>query len=144
MQEYIQFFQQNTIMSIAWVAIVIALIINIVKSASVKYKFMSVNDLTYAINKENGVVLDIRGHDEFRKGHITDAINVLPSDIKASNFGSLEKRKSDPIIVVCKTGQTAQDSAAVLIKSGFEKVSVLKNGIAGWNEENLPLVRGKK
>ena len=30
-----------------------------------------------------------------------------------------------------------------LNKAGFEKVFVLKEGIAGWSGENLPLVRGK-
>ncbi|MDI4740096.1 hypothetical protein MJN54_29650, partial [Salmonella enterica subsp. enterica serovar Kentucky] len=30
-----------------------------------------------------------------------------------------------------------------LTKAGFEKVFVLKEGVAGWSGENLPLVRGK-
>ncbi|MDC0610108.1 rhodanese-like domain-containing protein [Vibrio sp.] len=144
MQEYIQFFQQNTLLSVAWVAIVVALVVNIVKSASAKYKLISVNELTQAVNKENGTVVDIRTSDEFKKGHITDSVNMKPEDIKSGNLASLENKKATPIIVVCKSGQTAQDSASALVKAGFEKVSVLKNGIAAWNEANLPLVRGKK
>ncbi|MBH8273899.1 rhodanese-like domain-containing protein, partial [Acinetobacter baumannii] len=27
--------------------------------------------------------------------------------------------------------------------AGFEKVTMLKDGISGWSGENLPLVRGK-
>lgn len=144
MQEYIQFFQQHPLLSIAWVAIVVAIIVNMVKSASAKFKFVSVNQLTHSVNKENGVVVDIRTHDEFKQGHITNALNVLPSDIKSGNFGTLEKHKTDPIILVCKNGQTAQESAVILTKSGFENVSVLQNGLVAWNEGNLPLVRGKK
>jgi rhodanese-related sulfurtransferase len=30
-----------------------------------------------------------------------------------------------------------------LTKAGFEQVTLLKEGIAGWSGENLPLVRGK-
>jgi rhodanese-related sulfurtransferase len=37
----------------------------------------------------------------------------------------------------------ATESASLLLKAGFEKVFVLKEGIAGWSGENLPLVRGK-
>ena len=96
------------------------------------------------INRENGVVVDIRTKDEFKKGHITDAVHILPSDIKANSFGSLESHKADPIIVVCKTGQTAQESANLLVKAGFENVSVLKSGLVAWSEANLPLVKGKK
>ena len=144
MQEYIDFFQQNMILSLVWVGLLVAFIMNLVTSATAAYKEINVNQLTHLMNRENGVVVDIRSKDEFKQGHITDALHILPSDIKAGNFGSLENRKSDPIIVVCKTGQTAQESANLLAKAGFENVSLLKNGLIAWNEANLPLVRGKK
>ena len=144
MQEYIDFFQQNMMLSLVWVGLLVTLIITTVKSATAAYKVVNVNQLTHLMNRENGVVVDIRSKDEFKQGHITDALHILPSDIKAGNFGSLENRKSDPIIVVCKTGQTAQESANLLAKAGFENVSLLKNGLIAWSEANLPLVRGKK
>ncbi|KOO06575.1 rhodanese-like domain-containing protein [Vibrio hepatarius] len=144
MQEYIAFFQENMILSLVWVGLLIALIASIVKSATAAYKEITVSEVTTLLNRENGVVVDIRTKDEYRKGHITDALHILPSDIKAGSFGNLENHKSDPIIVVCKSGQTAQESANLLAKAGFEKVSVLKNGLIAWNEANLPLVKGKK
>ncbi|SHO57702.1 rhodanese-like domain-containing protein [Vibrio quintilis] len=144
MQEYIEFFQQHMILSLAWVGLLVALIVNIFKSSTAKYQTISVNELTYMVNKENGLVVDVRSKDEFRQGHITDAVNVLPSEIKSGNLGGLENRKSDPIILVCKTGQTVLESATSLAGAGFERVCVLKNGLSAWNEANLPLVRGKK
>lgn len=126
MQEYIEFFQQNMILSLVWVGLLVAFIMSIVKSATSAYKEINVNQLTHLMNRENGIVVDIRAKDEFKKGHITDAVHILPSDIKAGNFGSLENQKSNPIIVVCKTGQTAQESANLLAKAGFENVSLLK------------------
>ncbi|GAK85712.1 rhodanese-related sulfurtransferase [Vibrio ponticus] len=144
MQEYIAFFQDNMIMSLVWVGLLVALIMNIVKTSTAAYKEITASDTTTKINRENGVVVDIRSKDEFKKGHITEAVHILPSDIKAGNFGSLENHKADPIIVVCKTGQTAQESANLLAKAGFEQVFVLKNGLVSWSEANLPLVRGKK
>ncbi|CAH8224445.1 rhodanese-like domain-containing protein [Vibrio aestuarianus] len=144
MQEYIEFFQQNMILSLAWVGILVALIMSIVKSTTAAYKEISASQTTHLMNRENGVVVDIRSKEEFKKGHITDAVHILPSDIKAGNFASLENHKSDPIIVVCKTGQTAQESANLLAKAGFENVNLLKSGLVAWNEANLPLVRGKK
>ncbi|MDH5955556.1 rhodanese-like domain-containing protein [Vibrio aestuarianus] len=144
MQEYIEFFQQNMILSLAWVGILVALIMSIVKSTTAAYKEITAAQTTYLMNRDNCVVVDIRSKEEFKKGHITDAVHILPSDIKAGNFASLENRKSDPIIVVCKTGQTAQESANLLAKAGFENVNLLKSGLVAWNEANLPLVRGKK
>ncbi|GAL23442.1 rhodanese-related sulfurtransferase [Vibrio maritimus] len=144
MQEYLEFFQQNMIMALVWVALFVALIANIFKSANAAYKEVSAAQVTHMMNRENGIVVDIRSKDEFKRGHITDAVHVLPSDIKDGSFGSLENHKSDPIIVVCKTGQTAQESANLLAKAGFEKVYLLKNGLVAWSEANLPLIKGKK
>lgn len=96
------------------------------------------------MNRENGIVIDIRTKDEFKQGHITDAVHILPSEIKAGNFAGIEKHKADPIIVVCKTGHTAREIAAVLVKAGFDNVSLLKNGLVAWSDAKLPLVRGKK
>lgn len=132
------------ILSLVWVGLLIALIMNIVKSATAAYKEINVNQVTHLINRENGVVVDIRTNDEYKKGHITDSLHILPSDIKAGSFGSLENHKSSPIIVVCKTGQTAQESANLLAKAGFTNVNLLKNGLMAWNEASLPLIRGKK
>ncbi|WPC73890.1 rhodanese-like domain-containing protein [Vibrio porteresiae] len=142
--EYIQFFQQHMILSIVWIGLVVALIINFFKSYKSVAKTISAAEVTHLVNRENGIVVDVRSQDEFKRGHITESRNVLPSDIKAGNFAGLESHKAAPIIVVCKTGQTAQESAELLAKAGFEKVFVLKSGLISWNEANLPLVRGKK
>ncbi|MEZ8825707.1 rhodanese-like domain-containing protein [Vibrio amylolyticus] len=144
MQEYIDFFQQNMILSLVWVGLFIALIMSFVKAATAAYKEVTASEVTLLMNREEGVVVDIRSKDEFKKGHITDAVHILPSDIKEGNLSNLEKHKSNPIIVVCKTGQTAAESANLLAKAGFENVNLLKNGLSGWSEANLPLVRGKK
>ncbi|ORT50746.1 hypothetical protein ST37_08525 [Vibrio sp. qd031] len=144
MQDIIPFVQQNLIMSLIWVGVFIALIANIVKTRTAQYKEVDTAEVTQLINREQGIVVDIRSADEFKSGHITDAVHILPSDIKANNFGKLESQKSNPMIVVCKTGQTAVDIANHMAGAGFENVHVLKNGIASWSEANLPLIRSKK
>ncbi len=144
MQDLVPFIQQNMFMSLIWAGVFIALIVNIVKTRTAQYKEIDITEMTTLINREDGVVVDIRSADEFKAGHITDAVHTLPSDIKSNNLTALESRKSNPMIVVCKTGQTAADSANELAKAGFERVYILKNGLAAWNEANLPLIRGKK
>ncbi|MCY9845846.1 rhodanese-like domain-containing protein [Vibrio caribbeanicus] len=144
MQEYSAFFEENTLLSLVWVGLFIALIMTIIKSSAAAYKEISVAQTTHLMNREEGLVVDIRTNDEYRKGHITDAVHILPSDIKSGNLAGLEKRKSDPIIVVCNTGHNAQESANLLAKAGFENVNLLKNGLVAWREANLPLVKGKK
>ncbi|CAM4046315.1 rhodanese-like domain-containing protein [Vibrio neonatus] len=144
MQEIFDFAHQNMILCVVWVGIIVALVMNIFKSSTAGYTEVDTQAMTMLINRENGVVVDVRTNDEFKKGHITDSVHILPSEIKEGTLGSLENRKSDPIIVVCKTGQTAIENANVLAKAGFEKVFVLKHGLSSWSDANLPLVRAKK
>lgn len=144
MQEYIEFFQQNMILCLVWGGLLVMLIMNIIKAKTAAYTEINTAMVTQLLNREDGIVVDIRSQDDFKKGHITDAVNILPSDIKEGNLSAIEKYKSTPVIVVCKTGQTAQDSGNLLAKAGFEKVFVLRSGIAAWNEASMPLIRSKK
>ncbi|MDF7679413.1 rhodanese-like domain-containing protein [Enterobacteriaceae bacterium ESL0689] len=143
MQEYMPFISRHPVLCIAWVALLIAVLYTTVKGLMSKIKVVTCGQAIHFINKEDAVVVDLRSSDDFRKGHILGAINVLPGDIKANNIGKLEKHKAQPIIVVDSTGMQVQEPASELNKAGFEKVFVLKEGIAGWNSENLPLVSGK-
>lgn len=65
-----------------------------------KVKVITRGEATRLINKEDAVVVDLRQRDDFRKGHIAGATNLLPSEIKANNVGELEKHKDRPLIVV--------------------------------------------
>ncbi|MBD1576538.1 MULTISPECIES: rhodanese-like domain-containing protein [Vibrio] len=143
MQEYTEFFQQNLIMCLVWVGVLAALVMSFYKASTAKYKTIDNDELTFLINKQDGVVVDIRSKEEFKHGHIAGSVHILPSDIKSGALSTIEKFKATPIIVVCKLGQTAPESANLLAKAGFENVTVLKNGMSAWNEKNLPLVSDK-
>ncbi|MGF1758129.1 rhodanese-like domain-containing protein [Photobacterium sagamiensis] len=143
MQQYIDFVTSNPILSLAWVGLVVAIIASVVKQKTAGYTIVAPNEATVLVNREDGVFIDIRSRDEYRQGHISGALHILPSQIKEQNITDLEKYKSAPIIVVCKTGQTAQESANLLNKAGFENVNLLKDGLISWNEANLPLIRSK-
>lgn len=143
MQDIMQFVGRHPILSIAWIALLAAVIYTPFRGLTSKVKTIGRGEATHLINKENAVVVDIRQRDDFRKGHITGAINVLSAEIKSGNLGELDKHKTSPIIVVDANGMSAAESAGVLYRAGFERVMVLKEGVVGWSGENLPLVRGK-
>ncbi|MFG1175462.1 rhodanese-like domain-containing protein [Erwiniaceae bacterium CAU 1747] len=143
MQDIMQFAGNHTILSLAWVVLLVLVIVTTVKGLFSKVKTISRGEATRLINKEDAVVVDVRGRDDFRKGHISNAVNVLAADIKKGSFSELEKHKAQPLIVVCATGTSAHESASQLNAAGFAQVYVLKDGISGWSGENLPLVRGK-
>lgn len=143
MQDIMQFAGNHTILSLAWVVLLVLVILTTVKGMFSKVKTISRGEAIRLINKEDAVVVDVRGRDDYRKGHIANSVNVLAADIKKGSISELEKHKAQPVIVVCAAGTSAPDSASQLLAAGFAQVSVLKDGISGWSGENLPLVRGK-
>ena len=63
-------------------------------------------------NREQAVILDVRGQDSFTQGHIIGAMHMLPSEIDAK-VKKLSKFSKKPIIVVCSVGR---DSPKVVQK----------------------------
>lgn len=148
MQEIMQFVGRHPILSIARIALLVAVLVTTFKSLTSKVKVITRGEATRLINKEDAVVVDLRQRDDFRKGHIAGSINLLPSEIKANNVGELEKHKDKPVIVVDGSGMQCREPANALTKAGFAQVFVLKEGVAGWAGEtclwcaanNLPVV----
>ncbi len=143
MQDYMEFAHNHLVLCLAWVVLLVLVIVTTFKGLFSKVKTVSRGEATHLINKQDAVVVDVRSRDDYRKGHISGAVNLAAADIKKGNLGEIEKFKTQPVIVVCASGQSAGEAASQLSAAGFVNVSVLKDGISGWSGENLPLVRGK-
>ncbi len=143
MQEIMQFVGRHTILSLVWVGLLLAVLVTIFKGAFSKVKEINRTETTLMINKDSATIVDTRSREDFRKGHIINSINLTPSELKEGSFGELSKNKEHALIVACANGTTARASAEALLAAGFVHVYVLKEGIAGWQGENLPLVKGK-
>lgn len=142
--QQVQLFASNhSIMVIAWIALFIAVIINIYKGATSKFKVVDHAQATMLVNSQDAVILDVRSDDEFRKGHIINSVHILPNEIKTAKTQSIEKYKTRAVIITDNNGLIAQGLANALSKQGFSKVYALKDGIMGWRGANLPLVKNK-
>ncbi|KLN97053.1 rhodanese-like domain-containing protein [Moellerella wisconsensis] len=144
MQEIMQFISQHMVLSLVWVALLVAVIVITFKGMFSKSKVITSGQAVQLINKQEAVVVDLRSREDFRKGHIIDSINLTPSEIKDNNLGELDKYKQKPVIIASATGMDGNKPAEQLIQHGFEQIFILKDGISGWTGDNLPLARGKK
>ncbi len=144
MQEYIEFFKANPLLSLLWVGLFIALLVSVFKSSISKVKTADHQQAVLLINKLDAKVIDVRSKDEFKKGHIVDAINLPLADIKNNKISTLEKFKASPIIMVCNAGMTSAQAAQLMVKAGFESVYNLKGGMGEWQQNNLPVVAKNK
>ena len=99
---------------------------------------ISTNELTTLVNKQDGIVLDVRPAAEFKTGHIVDAINI-PSTVMATRKTELESKKDTPIVVVCKMGQHSAAVGRTLRADGFTHVYRLSGGISAVSYTHLTL-----
>lgn len=121
MQEIMQFVSRHPILSIARIALLVAVLFTTFKGLTSKVKVITRGEATRLINKEDAVIVDLRQRDDFRKGHIAGSINLLPSEIKANNVGELEKHKDKPVIVVDSSGMQCREAATRCSKRALRK-----------------------
>ena len=94
-------------------------------------------EATRLINQD-ALVLDVREDKEFAAGHIPKARHI-PLGALANRLGELEKFKTKPIVVNCRSGQRSARACGILKKHGFEKAVNLTGGIMAWESANLPV-----
>jgi rhodanese-related sulfurtransferase len=133
---------RHPLLSIGFVVLTLAIIGNEIAQLFRGYKTLRPAELTALINRDNALVVDLRASNDFEKGHIPGAKNVLMSQFDPENK-KLASAKALPVVVVCKDGQASAGAAKRLKKAGFEQVYALDGGIAGWQQADLPLVKGR-
>lgn len=141
MQEYLEFFTDNTMLILVWCGLVIAIIAMTVLAKLSKVRIVVTQEAVALINKQDAVVIDVRSAEDFRKGHIAGAINVPAAQLKANNLNLIQKYQKKPIVLVCETGVTTNGIGRLLTKAGFEQVHALRGGMADWRTQNLPVTK---
>ena len=133
---------RHPILSLALAGITLAILYNEIAGRLGGYRRLGPAQLTALINRDNALVVDLSASGDFEKGHIAGSKNVQMSQFDPENK-QLAGAKDLPVVLVCKTGQTAGGAAGRLAKAGFGKVYVLDGGIGGWIGADLPLVKGR-
>lgn len=95
-----------------------------------------------------GLVLDVRERDEYREGHVPEAVNIPRGllEIRADPASpmadaALTGDRSARILVYCTKGPGARSllAAQTLASMGYERVEVLGGGLVAWAEAGLPV-----
>lgn len=92
------------------------------------------------LEKQKGIVLDVRTPAEFAKGHLPNAINLNYQDpgfkesIKALQL-------NQPYFVYCAVGGRSAKACAQLKTTGLTKVYNLQGGITAWQQAGQPVVK---
>jgi len=86
------------------------------------------------------VIIDVRTPEEYKSGHVEDAINI---DFYAEDFDEqLNKLDRDKIyLIYCQSGNRSGKALNKMKALGFKEVYNMLGGIANWERTNLPTVQ---
>ncbi|KNH00566.1 Rhodanese-related sulfurtransferase [Candidatus Burkholderia brachyanthoides] len=101
---------------------------------------VSAAEATMLINRRNAVVIDLRPAAEFAKGHLPSARNIEQAELQAK-IGQIAKNKSNPVVLVCQTGQQSQRASRIVTEAGYAEVHVLEGGVDAWQKAGMPVVK---
>ena len=137
-----EFIGAHPILSMGFVAVTLALVMNELSRFTQGFKAVSPAQLTQLINRENALVVDVSAQGDFEKGNIVGSKQVGFSQFDPENK-LLASVKDLPVAVVCRNGMQSSQAAKRLVKAGFTKVYQLDGGIGAWQGAELPLAKGR-
>lgn len=88
-------------------------------------------------------ILDVRTPAEFESAHIPGSYNV-PLDTLAEHTDELARHVSEPLMLVCRSGNRANTACERLASSGMPNLRVLAGGIQAWDDGRRPVRRGRQ
>ena len=140
--ELMAFAGRHPYLSLALGGLTVALIYNEIAGRLSGIRRLGPAEVTALINHGNALLVDVRGASDFEKGHIAGSKNVQMAQFDPENK-HLAPAKALPVVLVCKSGETASGAAKRLRKAGFANVNVLEGGVQAWQGADLPLVKGR-
>jgi len=142
MEQYIEFLTNHYLLSFSWICVFFLLVQDLIANSFNRFESVSPLIAVTKMNDERTVILDVREMAEFNKSHIENAINV-PLGKLEEKLPTLEKYKSNPIIVTCQTGARSVPACKTLGKAGFSQVINMTGGMQSWEDNKLPIKVGK-
>ena len=138
-QRLIEFIGNHPVLVGAFLAVLTYIVISEIRRKSGSRE-IGAKDAVRMINDENAIILDIREPGDYKTGHIINAKNI-PASRLSEDADNVIVDKDRPVIVYCKSGLNSQSACGKLRDAGYTRVYCLKNGLFGWQEENLPIQR---
>lgn len=114
------------------------LIVSELRRLSRPWREAAPNEVVRLVNGGAGLI-DVRGADAYRKGHLPEARNIPLENLADRQEGLVSGGK--PIVVYCDAGFVSARAAQQLCKAGAGEVHVLKGGLTAWQRDGLPVIK---
>ena len=139
------FFENILLISIAFISG--GMLVWPLLTKNIGVKRLGTTETTTMLNRQNGILVDLREDDDLSGGVIPQAERI-PSSIllkKREGFDKHKKKFQDkknqnkPIILIGNKISTVSVVGKLLKDNGFEEVFCLDGGIESWIEAGLPV-----
>ncbi len=135
-----EFVTNHWALSLAFVGISALLILNEIRTRLYGAPQLGPHAATQTLNADGAVVLDVREENEYKQGHLANAVHI-PLGQLGKRLHELEKFRDQTLVAYCRTGNRSNSAASLLRKQGFTSVFNLAGGIVAWQNANLPVTR---
>lgn len=103
-------------------------------------KTIDINNAEEWIEKNNPIIIDLRGNLAYKNGHIANAINITDIFFEDLVDNGTPFSKENSVLLVCSIGNKSKKFSSLLNKKGMNVYS-LENGMTAWRENSLPVKR---
>lgn len=103
-------------------------------------KTIDINNAEEWIEKNNPIIIDLRGNLAYKNGHIANAINITDIFFEDLVDNGTPFSKENSVLLVCSIEDKSKKFSSLLNKKGMNVYS-LENGMTAWRENSLPLKR---
>jgi molybdopterin/thiamine biosynthesis adenylyltransferase/rhodanese-related sulfurtransferase len=111
---------------------------NILDEARAAIKQIDIDEARRMMDK-GAILIDVREPDEWRQGHIPQAIGISRGFLELRIEEKVPDRKAN-VIVQCASGTRSLLAARTLKELGYENVYNLTGGFNAWKDRGLPFV----
>lgn len=94
------------------------------------FQIIDANKAMELIKNDDTIIIDVRSEEEFKREHISKAINIPLKDI-----GNIKYNKDKIIILYCNVGEKSKEAAKLLVKNGYTRIYSLDGGLLNWGFE---------
>jgi len=110
---------------------------NILDEARASIKQIDIDEARRMLEQPGTVLVDVRESDEWRQGHIPQAVGIPRGFLELRIEEKVPDHKS-PVILQCASGTRSLLAARALRELGYENVYNLTGGFNAWKDRGLP------
>jgi hydroxyacylglutathione hydrolase len=87
------------------------------------------------VGTEPATVLDVREANEWREGHVPDAVHIPGAQLPAR----IDEVPAGPVLVICGSGYRSAIAASLLLAAGRDEIAHVVGGMDAYRSTGLPV-----